>query len=134
MFHLSTLRRSIISIVMILMVTVMAAPTFAQTCDAAVQDANAKLDEAKSSIEAGDTANATTLINEAQALLSGCGAESSTGTTTTTMAANATVNMPDLDPEATVTFIAFVHTSPDVGPIDLYTNDIDEPIVTNLAF
>src|SRR5215207_7481554 len=109
MFHLSTLRRSIISIVMILMVTVMAAPTFAQTCDVAAQDASARLDEAKSSIEAGDTANATTLINEAQALLSGCGTAASTDTTTP-MSSNVTVNVPDLDPEAAITFIAFAHT------------------------
>ena len=131
MFNLSPLRRSIICFMIVMGMMVMVTPTFAQTCDA-VGDATSKLDEAKSSIEAGDTEAATTLINEAQALLSGCGA--ATTTDITPMAANTTVNVPEVDPEVSIVFIAFAHTSPDVGPIDLYTNDIDEPVVANLAF
>lgn len=132
MFNLSTLRRQIFCLVTILLVAITVTPALAQTCDVAVQDANARLDEAKSSIEAGDTEGATALINEAQALLANCGA--ATTTDTTPMAANATVNAPALDPEAAITFIAFVHTSPDVGPIDLYTSDVEGPVVSNLTF
>jgi len=131
MSNLSTFKRQIICLLTILILTVIVTPALAQTCDVAVQDANAKLDEAKSSLEAGDSENATTLINEAQSLLTGCGTASPDATP---MPINATVNAPDIDPEAAITFVAFAHTSPDVGPIDLYTNDIDEPIITNIAF
>jgi hypothetical protein len=134
MFNLSTLRRQLIALVSILLVTIMVTPALAQPCDAA--GANAKLEDAKTSLEAGNTESATTLINEAQALLSSCAdaATSGAGSTETTTSANATINIPEVDPEAAITYIAFAHTSPDVGPIDLYTNDVAEPIISNLAF
>lgn len=37
-----------------------------------------------------------------------------------------------LDPNAGSGFVRFAHTSPDTGPIDIYLDDLEEPLVTNL--
>jgi hypothetical protein len=47
-----------------------------------------------------------------------------------------TLNAPtELDPAGSLTFVRFVHSAADVGPVDIYTAEQpDTPVVANLAF
>ncbi len=117
----------------------------AQSCSAEAVTANNLLEEAKTLMLAGDTETAVARINAAQELLTSCApadvappAPTSTPMIADTDSAAAPagflVQAPEVDLEQAITFIAFAHTSIDAGAIDLYLDDSETPVISQLAY
>ncbi len=50
------------------------------------------------------------------------------------IAGNFTVNQPAVEESQGVAFVRFAHTSVDGGPVDMFMDGVDTPIVTNLSY
>lgn len=131
-------------------------PALAQTCD--VIAASSMLEVAKTHLASGEDDQVLTLMNAAQAALSGCGtatapleteaaditvtptaavAEPTAAVATPAASIPNTTSIavsPDIDAEKAIVFISFANTSIDSGVIDIYSNLTPEPVVTDLAF
>jgi hypothetical protein len=44
------------------------------------------------------------------------------------------LNQPEVDPASEVGFIRFAHTAVDIGAVDIYREELEAPVVENLAY
>jgi hypothetical protein len=119
---------------LLILLAVAISPALAQTC---AESITPLLEDAKTSIGANDSEKALSLIDQATALLSTCTATtdaSDAAPAATSEAGTMDITGLPLDADSSIAFIAFAHASVDAGPVDLYSADSDQPIVTDLAF
>ncbi|MBC8171765.1 MAG: DUF4397 domain-containing protein, partial [Anaerolineae bacterium] len=143
--------------ILVLVALLLFAPvTAAQSCRDNVAAANTLLENAKTLILADDADTAITLINSAQALLDTCNKGEDAPTLQTTASPGAEtpdsvavtpvnpasdpvvggflVQAPEVNQEEGIVFIGFAHTSVDAGSIDLYLDNNETPVISQLAY
>jgi hypothetical protein len=137
-------------ILMLVILLLFAPVTAAQSCRDNATAANALLESAKTLILADDSDTAITLINSAQALLDTCDKGEGEGEDVPTLQTTAApetetpdsdlvaggflVQAPEVNQDEGIVFIGFAHTSVDAGSIDLYLDNNEIPVISQLAY
>ena len=129
-------------ILLVLCLWMILLPVRAQTNDPCLDSVHIALENAQVALVNNDPIFAQFLIDDAQSQLETCAAAAvptmvAAPTAETVIepvtSGDFTLNMPTIDPQGSNAFISFVHTSVDVGTIDIYAG-AQEPIVSGLNF